>query len=293
MRRAVLILVLTALTVSLIAVADPTRAEPITGSNSANAKACQKGGYTTQATSEDPTTAFTSEEACVSYAAKGGLVVAWPPATNTPTTTPTATPTNTPPETPTDTPTSTATATDTPTSTPSSTPTDTPTTTPTSTPTPTATDSPTATPTDTATDTPSDTPTGTSTNTPTDTPVPATNTPANTPTDTPTATSTPVVSDGCAALNDPVYDGTYGGTTRLAATFLVGDQIAIAAHSSSTATGFFVQTQSPSGAFDSDLVAIGGTHRFTITESGTWSVSWFLATGTATARWEVSCTPAP
>jgi hypothetical protein len=274
MRRAVLMLVLTALTVALIAVASSTEAEPIAGSNSANAKACQKGGYATLAPSEGPITPFTTEEDCVSYAARGGILIAWPPATNTPTNTPIPA---------TDTPTSMATPTDTPADTPIP-PTDTPTNTatPTDIPVP-PTNTPTGTPK--ATDTPTETPTDTSTpsDTPTNTPLP--------PTSTPTATSTPVVSAGCAALNDPSYDGTYSGT-EVVATFLVGDQISIAALASDGATAFFVQTRSPSGTFKSDGFAIGVTHRFTTPESGTWSVAW-VAARSSSAFWEVSCTPAP
>ena len=44
--------------------------------NSLNAKACQKGGYAALARAEAPTTAFTSEEECTSYAAKGGTLTA-------------------------------------------------------------------------------------------------------------------------------------------------------------------------------------------------------------------------
>ena len=51
------------------------------GGNSPNAKGCQKGGWQTQARTEDPATAFTSVGECTSYAAKGGtltdLQVGW------------------------------------------------------------------------------------------------------------------------------------------------------------------------------------------------------------------------
>ena len=42
--------------------------------NSANAKACQKGGHAALATNEDPYTAFANQDACVSYAAQGGVL---------------------------------------------------------------------------------------------------------------------------------------------------------------------------------------------------------------------------
>jgi lysylphosphatidylglycerol synthetase-like protein (DUF2156 family) len=41
------------------------------GSNSQTAKRCQKGGWATLARAGDPTVAFTSENACVSYGARG------------------------------------------------------------------------------------------------------------------------------------------------------------------------------------------------------------------------------
>lgn len=44
------------------------------GGNSAAAKACQKSGSTSLATSEDPSTAFPDQGACVSYAARGGTL---------------------------------------------------------------------------------------------------------------------------------------------------------------------------------------------------------------------------
>lgn len=46
------------------------------GGNAAGAKACQKGGYATLATSEDPYTAFPSQDSCVAYAARGGTLAA-------------------------------------------------------------------------------------------------------------------------------------------------------------------------------------------------------------------------
>lgn len=47
------------------------------GGNSANAKKCQKGGWTHYVRS-DLRTHFTSEEDCVSYAAQGGMLVLIP-----------------------------------------------------------------------------------------------------------------------------------------------------------------------------------------------------------------------
>ncbi|GAA3623089.1 hypothetical protein GCM10022200_01630 [Microbacterium awajiense] len=52
---------------------------PLTGAkggNSAVAKACQKGGWQQLASSDDPYTAFASQDACVSHGAQGGTVVA-------------------------------------------------------------------------------------------------------------------------------------------------------------------------------------------------------------------------
>ncbi|GAA3623082.1 hypothetical protein GCM10022200_01620 [Microbacterium awajiense] len=51
---------------------------PLTGAkggNSAVAKACQKGGWQQLASSDDPYTAFASQDACVSHGAQGGTVV--------------------------------------------------------------------------------------------------------------------------------------------------------------------------------------------------------------------------
>jgi hypothetical protein len=61
-----------ALSLSLGAPLIDTAASP---GNSANAKACQKGGWETLARTESPTVAFQSEEACVSYGARGGTLV--------------------------------------------------------------------------------------------------------------------------------------------------------------------------------------------------------------------------
>jgi hypothetical protein len=44
--------------------------------NSPNAKQCQKGGWARLAPSDAPTTPFANEEACVSYGAQGGTIVA-------------------------------------------------------------------------------------------------------------------------------------------------------------------------------------------------------------------------
>ena len=49
--------------------------------NSQNAKQCQKGGWATLAPSEDRTTPFASQEACVSYGAQGGRSSSGDPAT--------------------------------------------------------------------------------------------------------------------------------------------------------------------------------------------------------------------
>jgi hypothetical protein len=49
-----------------------------TGSNSANAKLCQKGGWAKLIDSTGAS--FTGEEACVSYAAQGGVLTAKPKA---------------------------------------------------------------------------------------------------------------------------------------------------------------------------------------------------------------------
>ena len=46
------------------------------GGNAPGAKACQKGGYVTLATSQDPYTAFANQDACASYAARGGTLTA-------------------------------------------------------------------------------------------------------------------------------------------------------------------------------------------------------------------------
>jgi hypothetical protein len=114
------------------------------GGNSSNAKLCYKGGWRTLQGYPDGTR-FANEEACVSYAAKGGKLVPIPTATPTPTKTPTAIPTSTPTDTPTNTPippTNTPTATPTNTLVPptaTNTPTNTPTSAATNTPTPTAT----------------------------------------------------------------------------------------------------------------------------------------------------------
>ena len=50
------------------------------GSNSPNAKLCQKGGYDNLATPEDPATAFATEEARAGDAAEGGTLVTYVPA---------------------------------------------------------------------------------------------------------------------------------------------------------------------------------------------------------------------
>jgi hypothetical protein len=56
----------------LSTLAAPTLAA--SGGNSANAKLCQKGNWANLAPAEDPSVAFVSEEACVSYSAQGGNI---------------------------------------------------------------------------------------------------------------------------------------------------------------------------------------------------------------------------
>ncbi len=58
----------------LAGVASPAMAR----GNSANAKLCQKGGYQSLAVS-NAVPAFTSESACVSFGANGGVIVAYRP----------------------------------------------------------------------------------------------------------------------------------------------------------------------------------------------------------------------
>ena len=50
------------------------------GGNSADAQACQKGGWASLATFEQPTVPFMNQGACVSYSARGGVAVALHPA---------------------------------------------------------------------------------------------------------------------------------------------------------------------------------------------------------------------
>ncbi len=78
-RRSAAIVALVLLTLSLVLGTTSVSAKP-GGSNSPNAKLCQKGGYANLATTADPATAFASEEACVSYAAKGGTLATYVPA---------------------------------------------------------------------------------------------------------------------------------------------------------------------------------------------------------------------
>ena len=78
-RRSAAIVALVLLTLSLVLGTTSVSAKP-GGSNSPNAKLCQKGGYTALATTADPATAFATEEACVSYAAEGGTLAAYVPA---------------------------------------------------------------------------------------------------------------------------------------------------------------------------------------------------------------------
>lgn len=60
-----------ALIIAIFAMAAPAAAAP---GNSAAAKACQKGGWTQLATTEDPYSAFPNQSACLSYAAGGGTL---------------------------------------------------------------------------------------------------------------------------------------------------------------------------------------------------------------------------
>src|SRR5688572_747795 len=78
LRRLALFVAVLLLTLALVGSATSVSAKPGSG-NSANAKACQKGNFATLATSEDPHTAFATETACVSYAAKGGTLTAYVP----------------------------------------------------------------------------------------------------------------------------------------------------------------------------------------------------------------------
>ncbi len=78
-RRSAAIVALVLLTLSLVLGTTSVSAKP-GGSNSPNAKLCQKGGYTALATTDDPATAFATEKACVSYAVEGGTLVTYVPA---------------------------------------------------------------------------------------------------------------------------------------------------------------------------------------------------------------------
>ena len=70
------ILVLFAVLLSLSVAAPVAEAKPGQG-NSANAKACQKGGWATLARTEDPGTPFTSQDECVRYGARGGVLTVY------------------------------------------------------------------------------------------------------------------------------------------------------------------------------------------------------------------------
>lgn len=67
----------------LLLVASPIVAAP--AGNSANAHACQKGGWETLARSEDPYTPFGSQGECVSFGAQGGSIVQHTPVVSNPT----------------------------------------------------------------------------------------------------------------------------------------------------------------------------------------------------------------
>ena len=72
LRRFVRVITLAVLVLGLVA--GTANAAP-GSSNKANAKACQKGGWETLAPSTNPTVAFASQDACVSYGASGGTIV--------------------------------------------------------------------------------------------------------------------------------------------------------------------------------------------------------------------------
>ena len=63
---------LSLLTLVVGSVASP---DALAQGNSANAKACQKGGWATRARTEDPGAAFVNQDECVSYGAQGGTIV--------------------------------------------------------------------------------------------------------------------------------------------------------------------------------------------------------------------------
>jgi hypothetical protein len=89
LRRLSLVLLVAVTILALVTSGFPAAAKPLAGSNRVSAKACQKGGYAGLAPKEDRFTAFTTEEACTSYAAQGGeigpLVVPTPTLTPVPT----------------------------------------------------------------------------------------------------------------------------------------------------------------------------------------------------------------
>ncbi|WP_062464123.1 hypothetical protein [Demequina soli] len=68
-RIAAIVVLLLASTMTLAGTADAK------SGNSFNAKACQKGGYLSLATSEDRYTPFASSDACTAYAARGGVIM--------------------------------------------------------------------------------------------------------------------------------------------------------------------------------------------------------------------------
>jgi hypothetical protein len=77
-RRSAAIAALVLFTLSLVLGTTSVSAKP-GSSNSISAKLCQKGGYTALATTADPATAFATEDACVGYAAKGGVLTVYVP----------------------------------------------------------------------------------------------------------------------------------------------------------------------------------------------------------------------
>jgi hypothetical protein len=72
------LLVLLTVALSLVVAAPNASAGPGNG-NSANAKLCQQGGWATLARTGDSGTPFTSQDECVRYGARGGVLTAYVP----------------------------------------------------------------------------------------------------------------------------------------------------------------------------------------------------------------------
>lgn len=83
-RRLATIIAVFLLTLTTLGAGESALAKPAgNGSgNSANAKACQKGGWQSLARSEDPRFAFGKQGDCVSYGAQGGVIVPHVPEVN-------------------------------------------------------------------------------------------------------------------------------------------------------------------------------------------------------------------